>query len=295
MICSYYFASAWIAVCAAKCFGIPIIFISDSHSVQSWRVQSAWKLQIKKALLCQIFSLSQSTVVSSSGGVEYLKSFGYPANRISLAPAAVNNAWWTEQASRVDRDAIRASWKVPMDATIVLFCAKLQLWKAPVDLLEAFARSDISNSYLVFAGDGPERSSLEKMAAEFGIAQRLRFLGFLNQSQLPAAYCAADVFVLPSLFELFGLVVNEAMLCWFPVVVSDRVGAKFDLVRPGENGYVFPGGDIQALAAVLCEILPDREKRVRMGTAARGRMETWSPREYTEGMVRALELAVVGE
>jgi glycosyltransferase involved in cell wall biosynthesis len=131
---------------------------------------------------------------------------------------------------------------------------------------------------------------LERRASEFGFAARVRFLGFLNQSQLPSAYCAADVFVLPSLFEPFGLVVNEAMLCGLPVVVSDRVGAKFDLVRPGENGYVFPAGNIDALAAILREILPNAEHRARMGAAARRRMETWSPREYTESMVRAVQM-----
>ena len=66
---------------------------------------------------------------------------------------------------------------------------------------------------------------------------RRDFLAFVNQSQLPSVYCASDLFVLPSLFEPFGLVVNEAMLCGLPVAVSDRVGAKFDLVRPDENGY----------------------------------------------------------
>jgi glycosyltransferase involved in cell wall biosynthesis len=171
----------------------------------------------------------------------------------------------------------------------VLFCAKLQRWKGPQDLLEAFARADVPNSYLVYAGDGPERSNLEGRATELGIAQRVRFLGFVNQSQLPAAYSAADLFVLPSLFEPFGLVVNEAMLCGLPVAVSDRVGAKFDLVLPGENGYVFPAGDVEALACILREILPDPEKRARMGAAARRRMETWSPREYADSVVRAVQ------
>jgi glycosyltransferase involved in cell wall biosynthesis len=94
--------------------------------------------------------------------------------------------------------------------------------------------------------------------------------------------------VLPSLFEPFGLVVNEAMLCGLPVAVSDRVGARFDLVRPGENGYVFPAGDVEALAAILRQFLPDPEKKVYMGVAAQQRMETWSPQEYVEGMVRAV-------
>jgi len=86
-------------------------------------------------------------------------------------------------------------------------------------------------------------------------------------------------------------VVNEAMLCGLPVAVSDRVGARFDLVRPGENGYVFPAGNAEELAAVLREILSDPEKRARMGTASRKRMETWSPREYAESVARAIQAA----
>jgi len=80
------------------------------------------------------------------------------------------------------------------------------------------------------------------------------------------------------------------MLCGLPVAVSDRVGARFDLVRPDENGYVFPAGDVEALSAILREILQDPEKRERMGAAARRRMETWSPREYADSFVLAVKL-----
>lgn len=290
LIAGYYFASAWIALAAAKCHGTPALFVSDSHSLRSWRAQSGWKLRIKKVLLRRIFSLVDAVIVSSTGGIEYLKSLGFPEARVVLAPTAVDNDWWIEQEAKVDHGAARAAWKIPDEATVALFCGKLQRWKGPADLLEAFARAKVADSYLAFAGDGPERSNLERRAIELGIASRVRFLGFLNQSQLPSAYRAADLFVLPSLFEPFGLVVNEAMLCGLPVAVSDRVGARFDLVRPGENGYVFPAGDVGALSAILGEILPDPEKRARMGAASRQRMETWSPREYADGFARAVNL-----
>jgi len=286
----YFYFTAWIAIAAARLSGTPIVFVTDSHSLRSWNAQSPWKLRFKKWLVRQIFSLGSAVMVSSSGGVEYLKSLGFSSDRIFLVPTAVDNDWWTEQASNVDRIAVRASWKIPADGAVALFCAKLQRWKAPMDLLEAFASANVSKSYLVYAGDGPERSNLERRAADLGLTDRVRFLGFLNQSQLPAAYRAADLFVLPSLFEPFGLVVNEAMLCGLPVAVSDRVGAKFDLVRPDENGYVFPAGDVDALAAVLRQILLDPEKRARMGAVAQRRMETWSPREYADSVVRAVNL-----
>ena len=133
---------------------------------------------------------------------------------------------------------------------------------------------------------------MEQRAAELGIADRVRFLGFLNQSQLPSVYCASNLMVLPSLYEPFGLVVNEAMICGLPVAVSDRVGARFDLVRAGENGFVFPARDVDALAEILRRILPDREQQTRMGSAARERMITWSPREYVDSLVKGVELAM---
>lgn len=289
LLTGYFYASAWIAIAAAKRYRVPIFFVTDSHSLKSWKTQSAAKLRLKRWLVRWIFSLAGGILVSSSGGVEYLKSLGFSSDRIFLAPSAVDNDWWTAQAARVNRKEARGAWKIPADGTVVLFCAKLQCWKGPLDLLEAFARADVPNSFLAFAGAGPERNLLERRAVELGLADRVRFLGFLNQSQLPSAYCAADIFVLPSLFEPFGLVVNEAMLCGLPVAVSDRVGARFDLVRPDENGYIFPAGDVDALAAVLKQILADGEKRARMSIAARRRMETWSPREYAEHVARALD------
>jgi len=231
-------------------------------------------------------------MAGSSGTIEYLKSVGVPPERILLGRNVVDNQWWTERAALVDRNAVRASWNIPASATVVLFCAKLQPWKAPQDVLEAFARASIPDSFLVYAGDGPLGGALEGRARKLGFAERVRMLGFVNQSQLPAVYRAADLFVLPSLYEPFGLVVNEAMLCGCPVAVSDRVGAKYDLVREGQNGYIFPTGNVEALAAIYRDFLPDPEKRRRMGNAARLRMETWSPREYIDAMSEAVERSI---
>jgi len=174
---------------------------------------------------------------------------------------------------------------------VALFCAKLQPWKAPQDVLEAFARARVPDSYLVYAGDGPLRSVLEQRARDLGISDRVRMLGFVNQSQLPSVYRGADFFVLPSSYEPFGLVVNEAMLCGCPVAISDRVGAKYDLVREGENGCVFPTGNVDALTAICRDLLSNPEKCRRMGEAARLRMETWSPREYMDSLSEAMERA----
>ncbi len=132
--------------------------------------------------------------------------------------------------------------------TVILFCAKLQPWKRPLDLLRAFAQAHHANALLVFAGEGPQRPELERKTAALGVGERVRFLGFKNQSELPAVYTAADLMVLPSEYEPFAVVVNEASCCGCPVVASDRVGAARDLIAPVDPTLIYPCGDVPALS-----------------------------------------------
>ena len=107
-----------------------------------------------------------------------MRSLGIHEDRIALTPYCVDNDWWIEQSAKVDRRVVRARWNVPDDYFAILFCAKLQRWKRPLDLLCAFAQIADANAYLVFAGEGPLRSALESKAHSLGIADKVRFLGF---------------------------------------------------------------------------------------------------------------------
>ncbi len=98
--------------------------------------------------------------------------------------------------------------------------------------------------------------------------------------------------MLPSESEPFGVVVNEAMLCGCAVVVSDRVGAGFDLVREGETGFVFPAGDVANLAAVLQVAMDDRKGLRDMGEHGRRRMANWSPIENIAGFKESIATAI---
>ena len=147
--------------------------------------------------------------------------------------------------------------------------------------------------FLIYAGDGPLNEELKREAVKLGVAERVRFLGFMNQSQLPSIYRASNLFVLPSEYDAFGVVVNEAMLCGCAVAVSDRVGAGPDLVRP-ENGFVFPCGDVGALVQVLRSATGNKELLHRMGEASERRIETWSLRENIQGLIEAMD-RIVGQ
>jgi glycosyltransferase involved in cell wall biosynthesis len=120
----------------------------------------------------------------------------------------------------------------------------------------------------------------------------VRILGFTNQSRLPAVYSAADLLVLPSGYDPCPVVVCEAMLCGCPVVISDQIRGRFDLVRPGSTGDIFPCGDVDALAASLRRLLSDRAALATLAANARARMETWSPRENIAATVEAIRIAV---
>jgi glycosyltransferase involved in cell wall biosynthesis len=230
-------------------------------------------------------------LVPSSGGVALMRALGLPPERVVLTPYVVHNEWWIEQASRVDRAAVRARWGIPQNAPVALFCAKLQPWKRPQDLLRAFAKARVPGAYLVYAGEGPLRPALESEAKSLGMASQVRFFGFVNQSGLPAVYRSADLIVLPSEYEPFGVVINEAMLSGCAAIVSDRVGAGLDLVREGETGFVFPCGNVEALAALLRQSLGDPGRLQRLGEAARRRMDTWTPEQNIAGFVQAVEIA----
>jgi glycosyltransferase involved in cell wall biosynthesis len=287
----YAYSTFWMGIAAAKLSGVPILFGTDATSLQP-RDAKRWKLPIKRFLLPKIFRLADVVIIPSEAGRQFILGMGISDSRVVLTPFVVNNTWWSERASEVDRSAVRREWGVPEDAPVVLFCAKLQPWKRPGDVLNAFAKANVEGAYLVFAGDGPMRASLEASAKNLGIAERTRFLGFVNQTGLPSVYRSADLFVLPSEYDPCPAVVCEAMLCGCPVVLSDEIRGRFDLVRDGETGFIYPCGNVDVLARILEDILDERAKLGELSRNAITRMVTWSPRENLETAVMAIEQAV---
>jgi glycosyltransferase involved in cell wall biosynthesis len=212
-----------------------------------------------------------------------------PEEHIGIAPLVVDNDWWTARAREVDRSAVRRSWGVPETAQIVLFCAKLQPWKRPQDLLRAFARAQVPEAHLVIAGTGPLAGTVASEAKQLGLSDRVHFIGFQNQTNLPAVYCAADLFVLPSEYDACPAVVCEAMLCGLPVILSDEIRGRFELIDPGRTGFIFKCRDVENLARLLREAMADPVRLATMGTAARDAMKNCSPKTNVRAVVRLLD------
>jgi glycosyltransferase involved in cell wall biosynthesis len=284
----YAYSTFWMGIAAAKLSGVPILFGTDATSLQP-RDAKRWKLPIKRFLLPKIFRLADIVIIPSEAGRQFILSMGISDSRVVLTPFVVDNAWWHGRASEVDRGAVRREWEVPEDAPIVLFCAKLQPWKRPGDVLSAFAKANVEGAFLVFAGDGPMRASLEATAKSLGIAERTRFLGFVNQTGLPSVYRSADLFVLPSEYDPCPAVVCEAMLCGCPVILSDEIRGRFDIVEDGKTGFIFPCGNVDVLAKILAKALGERAKLAEFSRNAVKRMETWTPQMNLDGLAMAVE------
>ena len=287
----YRCATFWIAWLAASLSQTVFLFGTDAVTL-SPRDGRSWKIAPKKLFWPWLFRLADQVIVPSSGSRDLMLSLRVPADHITLTPYSVDNDWWIEQAAKVDRHAVRAEWGVSAADAVVLFCAKLQPWKRPLDVLRAFAKADIAKAQLIFAGEGPLRAQLETEAASLGIANRVRFLGFVNQTQLPAIYTSADLMVLSSEYDAFAVVVNEAMCCGCPVIASDKVGAARDLVAPIAPEFVYPCGDIDALAQAFRSALSDRSRLASLAAAASERIARWSPKENIAGTIEAIRIAV---
>jgi glycosyltransferase involved in cell wall biosynthesis len=287
----YVRSTFWIALFAAKNANTAFLFGTDSISLAP-RDATTWKPALKRVFWPILFRLADQVTVPSSGTRELMQALGIPKDRITMTPYSVDNKWWSLRSSQVDRQAVRTSWGAGVGDFVILFCAKLQSWKRPFDLLRAFAKLDQPQTRLVFAGDGPLRPQLESEADALDVAARVRFLGFVNQSQLPAVYTSADLMVVPSGYEPFAVVVNEALCCGCPVIASDRVGAAADLIAPIQPDFLFRCCDIDGLAGILSRAVGDRAALKEISTRGIAHMQSWSPERNVAATVEAIERAV---
>ncbi len=172
---------------------------------------------------------------------EFYRKFNAP--QITFAPHSVDNERFARSPA-VERSQLLARWGLDADMPVVMFCGKLTYRKRPLDLCAAVEMLP-RNFNALFVGDGPLADEVRvQLARVNGVVT-----GFVNQSELPSYYHAADILVLPSEVEPWGLVVNEAMAAGVLPVVSDRVGAAQDLVKG--MGEIYQCGDVRQLAEAL--------------------------------------------
>lgn len=302
-----HFDAAWVfgyahlatlnAIYAAKLLGIPVILRAESNLND--RVRSKSTLLKKHLLFGTLKPAVRCVLPIGNANEQYWKHYfgsNFPMFRM---PYAVDNDFFRRRALEAAprREVFRRELGLEPDRPVILYASKLQTRKRCIDLVEAYIRlaapATDPPAYLLIVGDGEERVNLETRVRASGLTS-IRFLGFRNQTELPRFFDLADVFVLPSIHETWGLVVNEVMNAGRAVIVTDRVGCASDLVHDGFNGFVYPVFDVEALSQCLRRLIEDPALRIRMGENSLRLIEQNSFEQDVVGLRCALALSVPG-
>jgi glycosyltransferase involved in cell wall biosynthesis len=285
----YNHPTTWLAAAAVRLAGARILIREDQTLLHG----RPWPRRLlKRVALRSLFSQAAGLYTGEQSRRHFVH-YGMPPGRLFPSPHCVDNAAFRAHGAVLapERARVRASFGIPDDAPVVLFCGKLVARKQPLLLVDAFARvRERQPCWLLLVGDGPLRADVEARARD---VPGVRVVGFLDQTEIPAAYAAADLFVLPSAFhETWGLVVNEAMNFALPIIVSDKVGCGADLVRPGWNGYVVGHDDVAGLATAIEALADSPESRRTFGARSLALVDAYSVESCADGIAAACRALV---
>ncbi|MGO4685555.1 glycosyltransferase family 4 protein [Hyphomicrobium sp. 2TAF46] len=262
--------------------GIPPVLMSDTHA------GSICGHAGRESLKRQLVALYQSALVAGKPHAEYLTSLGFPAERIVMGYDVVDNRHFsTHAASSAPNNDLPPQ---PYFFCCTRFVAKKNLQF----LVEAFAqyrREHTRDAWdLVIAGDGALRDAVARRASEFSVASNVHIPGHRSYADLPELYASAGAFILPSVVDEWGLVVNEAMAAGLPVLVSKGAGCHRDLVKTGVNGFVFDPKNVDELAGMMGGIATST-RRNEMGEASRRIIAHWDVDRFAKGLTAAVDIA----
>lgn len=229
-------------------------------------------------------------LVAGSPHDKYLQSLGMPAERIRVVGGCVDNDYFREETDRA-RENPEERRNLGLPENFFLYVGRFVSMKNLHVLLRAFQKYRDRNGpwSLVLVGTGEEEPHLRQVA-EAQDTRAVYFAGLKQLSELVKYYAFARCFVLPSISEPWGLVVNEAMASGLPVLVSNRCGCALDLVEEGANGFLFDPEDTDEIASVMARISSGRLDLVKIGERSRERIAAFNPSEFARGTVQHINL-----
>ncbi len=287
----YSYLAMWQAERWANRRQIPVLLWSESNirDLRKGKLLVEW---LKRHFLRQC----RGFVVPGKSAAAYLRSFGIPEHAIFTAPNAVDNDFFAAEAAKARAHAPEVRAQLGLPPRYFLFVGRLISAKGVLLLLDAYARLDSSlreQVGLVLAGDGGSRAECEQKAHAI-TPGKIVFPGFLHREALAKHYALADCLILPTFSDPWGLVINEAMACGRPVIVSEVAGAASDLVRDRWNGSVVAVGDLDALGAAMRQLAEDPENPDRMGQRSASLIANYSAQSWAEGFGSAVTGPLVG-
>lgn len=290
IINGWHFKGAFQAMIAGWRHDVPVLLKSDSQLLTE---RSPLTLAAKKLAYPRFMRRVDGFLAAGQLAKDYFLHYGAAPDRVFVVPHCVDDERIASDVSQLmgERDKIRAAWDVKAWQIVWLFVGKFTEQKRPLDFINAVAelnRRD-GKSVGMMIGDGPLRQRCEEYARLHHVP--VRFVGFLNQSEIVRGYTAGDALLVPSAGETWGLVANEAMLCGLPCFVSNQVGCGPDLIHDGVTGAVFPVGDPVACAGVLGQY-SERQVLARMGQAAIERSGKFSVSVVAHALINAVHKTI---
>jgi glycosyltransferase involved in cell wall biosynthesis len=267
--------------------GVPCFLFGDSNIHGD--VRGGLKSMVKRAVVTRIVRACSGVFACGTLGKAYFAKYGARADRMFFFPYEPDYAL-LQNMQRVQIDATKARLGFADGRRRIVYSGRLVDVKRVDLLVEAFLSiaTQRPDWDLILVGDGPMRAPLEaKVPAD--LRSRVKWLGFIdNQETVSAIYRSSDVLVLPSDYEPWALVINEAAAAGLAIVSSNVVGAAAEMVRDGVNGRLFPPGDRQKLVECLLDVT-SAEKIEAMKAASPGVLEDWRRRgDPVEGLRQAI-------
>lgn len=279
LIHSHYWMSGIAAIDLSDIWNIPFLHMYHTLGLMKNRIarspseiEGEYRIRGEKRVLNNADRIIAATLAEKSQ-LEFL--YDAPSSKISVIPPGVD----TRHFYPIPRDEAKEVVGIPDDSHLILYVGRIEPLKGIDNLIQAISiiqrKGDLKccPHNLVIIGGEPnakpedmnaEMARLQDMVEELGIENFVIFLGKQDQQMLPYYYSAAEVVVMPSHYESFGMVALEAMACGTPVVASQVGGLAF-LVRDGETGFVVPGNDVEGLSNRLIELIKDKDLRKKLG------------------------------
>ena len=272
---------------------ISILFRGDSHRIA---VQLSFKNKLRRFLIGkiiqQIFKNFDACLYVGKANYEYFQYHGIPKSKLFFTPHAIDSDRFTKSPEVI---AQAHQWKQELGINpshqVILFAGKFEPQKRPLDIIRAFWEANLDDVSLLLVGSGILEAEMRQLVDQFpSQSQNIFFAPFQNQSLMPRTYAIADLLVLPSYSETWGLAVNEAMAMGLAIIVSNHVGCAANLVNPDVNGLIFEAGNVEELAKSLQFAFSDRDRLKQWGEASQIIIANYSYQQAIVGIKQALAM-----
>lgn len=286
---SYCSPTTWMAIQEAKKKHIPMI---TRMTVEAGRKRNAGVLLMKKLLVSRYCKNMAAGVYECRQQKEYMEHYGMRKESLFSAPCAVDNGYFSTQCKKYHKSALRSELGIPREAVVFVATGALIPRKRQKDVIQALKilKEKGIEPYYYMVGDGADRNEIELLAKKNGL-KHVYVTGQLPQNEMSKYLRLSDVYILSSENDASPKALNEAMNFSLPIIITTGVGTAEELLRDGKNGYIYPPGDVNALAIIMEQIM-ERTDRTRMGEIGREIVERYDYNRMIEGWMNAVQYAM---